>query len=159
MSTQMKLVIPLLDENLVKEDVDEKNGFCGAYIYDKNRPYLDNHIFLMYDITNPTKEDYKRECRFRKHTNIYNIKVAYIKGRVYKIYAYPIINDDIKRIIDMRIKPKYMKNAVRIMYFWKLADDNLNKFLLNMSPMRIKPDWHSIPEYDYQPELYEEMML
>lgn len=148
----MRLIVPLLDDKLVKEDFDEKNGFSGVFMYDKNRPYLDNHLFLLYDISKPSKENYEREVRFRKHTNIYNSKVVYIKGKAYKIYAYTRVNPDIKKILKDRVKPEFIKSSIKIMKFWRLADDEINKFLLGNWVKRLTPDWKTVPEYDYLPE-------
>jgi hypothetical protein len=33
----MKLIIPLLDPNLTKEDLSEEAGFVDAYLYDINQ--------------------------------------------------------------------------------------------------------------------------
>lgn len=152
MSLQMKLIVPLLDDNLVREDFDEKNGFRGVFMHDKNRPYLDNHLFLLYDISNPSKENYNREVRFTKHTNIYNTKVVYIDGKAYKIYAYPRINSDIKKILKDRVRPEFIKSSIKIMKFWRLGDDAVNTFLLGNGVKRLTPDWKSVPEYDYIPD-------
>ena len=43
-----KLIIPLLDDNIVLEDVSEESGFVNAYTDDINKPFYDNHIFLLY---------------------------------------------------------------------------------------------------------------
>ena len=48
MSTQIKLIIPLLDPNLTKEDLSEEAGFVDGYLYDINRPSLCDNVFLMY---------------------------------------------------------------------------------------------------------------
>lgn len=148
----MKLIIPLLDEALVKEDFTKEAGFVNAYMFDKNRPYLDNHIFLVYKLPIQGKEAFNREVNFStKCTNIQGFTVQEIKGEPYKIYAFPILNSDIKRILEKREKPKYTKSSIRILAFWRGYDDDVNAIMLTNKPERISLDWNSIPEYDYKP--------
>jgi len=152
MSNMMKLIIPLLDEGLVKEDFTKEAGFVNAYMFDKNRPYLDNHIFLVYKLPIQGKEAFNREVNFStKCTNIQGFTVQEIKGEPYKIYAFPILNSDIKRILEKREKPKYTKSSIRILAFWRGYDDDVNAIMLTNKPERIGLDWNSVPEYDYKP--------
>ncbi len=152
MSNMMKLIIPLLDEALVKEDFTKEAGFVNAYMFDKNRPYLDNHIFLVYKLPIQGKEAFNREVNFStKCTNIQGFTVQEINGEPYKIYAFPILNSDIKRILEKREKPKYTKSSIRILAFWRGYDDDVNAIMLTNKPERIGLDWNSVPEYDYKP--------
>ena len=43
-----KLIIPLLDDNIVLEDVSEESGFINAFTDDINKPFYDNHIFFIF---------------------------------------------------------------------------------------------------------------
>ena len=152
MSNMMKLIIPLLDEALVKEDFTKEAGFVNAYMFDKNRPYLDNHIFLVYKLPIQGKEAFNREVNFStKCTNIQGFTVQEINGKPYKIYAFPILNSDIKRILEKREKPKYTKSSIRILAVWRGYDDDVNAIMLTNKPERIGLDWNSVPEYDYRP--------
>ena len=152
MSKIMKTIVPLLDENLTRKDLSKKAGFCGAFVKDKNRPGLDNHIFLMYDISNPTEENHKREARFRKQTNIYSEKVVFIKGIPYKIYAYPRLNSDINYTLKHKLGPKYIKNTLRVMKFWNFTDEELDRFLLSDRLSKLEYKCKTIPEADYMHE-------
>lgn len=152
MSNAMKLIIPLLDENLVKEDFTEKAGFVNAYMFDKNRPYLDNHVFLVYKLPIKGKEAFNREVNFStKCTNIQGFTVQEINGKPYKIYAFPIINSDIKQILEKGRKPKYTKSSIRILSFWGCSDKEVNEMLLTNTIKGVGLDWNSVPEYDYKP--------
>lgn len=150
MSTQMKLIIPLLDKNITKEDLTNTAGFVDAYVYDKNRPAIDNCIFLMYDMSKTTAETGRREHNFAKCTNIHSIKVEYIGGKPFKIFAFKIIGKDVKDLLN-GYKPKQYNNVVRILSFWRGYDDDVNKTMLINKPERISRDWKTIPEYDYRP--------
>lgn len=149
MSLMNKLIVPLLDEVLVKEDFDPISGFVDAYSYDKNRPNLDNHTFLMYDLTVNTKEFGNREARFAKLTNLYSTKVEYINGKPYKIFAFTNINTDIKNILKGE-KPKNTNSVVHILSFWRGYDTEVNNAMLTNKPERFTHTLESVPEYDFR---------
>lgn len=152
LSLMHKAIIPLLDKELTKDDLREDIGFVGSYTYDKNRPWLDEHFFLMYDINKNPEENAKREQRFEKHTNIANVCVEQIGGKMYKIYAYWTgINPDIKRLKLVREKPSLLSNASRIAIFWQGEDRYLSSFLFAGDPMGLEVDWPSVPEFDHRP--------
>ena len=146
----MKLMIPLLDDSIKKEDLTKEAGFVDAFVFDKNRPYIEDCIFLMYDISKPTKEAGAREHHFYNCTNIYNDIVRYIDGVPYKIFAFKIIGKDMKDLYN-GYKPKEYSNVVRILSFWRGYDDDVNKTMLINKPERLSRDWKTIPEYDYLP--------
>ena len=150
MSIQMKLMIPLLDSNIKKEDLTPEAGFVDVYVFDKNRPAIEDCIFLMYDISKKTKQAGDREHRFAKCTNLRNTKVEYINGKPYKIFAFSIIGNDMKSLYN-GYKPKQYNNVVRILSFWRGYDDDVNKTMLINKPERLSRDWKTIPEYDYRP--------
>ena len=68
-----KLIVPLLDDNIVLEDVSEESGFVNAYTDDINKPFYDNHIFLLYKSVD-TIESLRRFQKFNKLTTIHNIR-------------------------------------------------------------------------------------
>ena len=146
----MKLLIPLLDNNIKKEDLTKEAGFVDVYVYDKNRPSIDNCIFLMYDLSVTGDRVGDREHRFANCANLYNSKVEYIGGKAYKIFAFNKIGCDIKRLYS-GYKPKEYKNVVRILSFWRGYDEDVNKTMLTNKAERFNCDWKTIPEYDYRP--------
>ena len=150
MSIQMKLIIPLLDKSITKEDLTKEAGFVDAYVFDKNRPGIEDCIFLMYDLSKKTDAAGKREHNFAKCTNLQSTKVEYIGGKPFKIFAFKIIGKDIKDLFN-GYKPKQYNNVVRILSFWRGYDDDVNKTMLINKPERISRDWKTIPEYDYRP--------
>lgn len=150
MSLHMKLMIPLLDKSITKEDLSTEAGFVDAFVFDKNRPGIEDCIFLMYDLSKTTKESGAREHHFYNCTNLYNAKVSYINGTPYKIFAFKMIGKDVKNLYQ-GFKPKEYNNVVRILSFWRGYDDDVNKTMLINKPGRISLDWKTIPEYDYLP--------
>lgn len=146
----MKLIVPLLDNNIKQEDLTPEAGFVDAYVFDKNRPYIEDCIFLVYDLSIVNKHTGAREHRFYYCKNIYNTKVAQINGKAYKIVAFKMIGKDVKDLYN-GFKPKDYNNVMRILGFWRGYDDDVNKTMLINKPGRISLDWKTIPEYDYQP--------
>ena len=149
MSLILKQAIPLLDDNLCMEDFLEDNGFVNAYTYDKNRPYLNNHVFLMFD---PAIPNFERDVRFRSLNNMYDKKVEYIKGKPYIIYSFTLVNSELKPLIHKGIKPYSVKNLTKINAFWRGWDKELNEYMFHKSK-KLCNNWESVPEYDYRPPM------
>ena len=40
-------IVPLMDDNLTWQDLTVESGFINAYTSDKNRPYLEDKVFLV----------------------------------------------------------------------------------------------------------------
>ncbi len=157
MSTQMKLLIPLLDDTIKKEYLTEEAGFVDAYVHDKNRPYIENCIFLMYEIGKHT--DLACECEYymRFCKNMHSCKIQYIKGKPYRIYAFPLLGKDSKKIYK-GFKPRDDKNISRILGFWLGTDVDVNNVMMRNDMYGVKVDWKVVPEYDYQPSFLEAQM-
>lgn len=149
MSLFEKLILPLLDEKLTKEDISKDYGFVGIYTNDINRPVLDNHTFLMYDLSVNSKYAYERDIRFRQFTNIYNTKIEMIGGKAYCIYAFTNVNPDIKRLFNGE-KPRHINSVVRILSYWRGYDAEVNCAMLTKQPVRIKRTFNQVPEFDYR---------
>ena len=151
MSTHMKFMVPLLDKEITRWDLKPETGFVGAFVHDKNRPGIDDCIFLVYDLSNPNRYSCEHESRFAKCTNIRSTRIEYIKGKPYKIFAFPLIGKDARDLRDKGYKPRSYENVVRIMRFWCGYDDDVNFALLSNKPNVIKLDWQTVPEYDFRP--------
>ena len=92
LSRMFKLIIPFLDESLTKEDISPEAGFVGAYNKDKNRPYIENCIFLMYDNSVLTKQAHLTKLKLDKLKTLYNKKTMLIDNKSYDLYAIKIID-------------------------------------------------------------------
>lgn len=153
MSTLMKLIIPLLDDNITKEDVSDEAKFVDGFLLDRNRPTLDNHVFLMYkcDISTTTALD--RNDKFKDLQSLYSSKVFYFNQIPYKIYTFPRVNPAIRRILSGEA-PRLYKDASRILKFWKGEDEDVNRILLyGLEELIKRVDKESmnatLPEKDY----------
>lgn len=147
MSNILKVMLPLIDENISLNDISEKEGFKDAYIEDINRPYLDNHIFLMYDW-----DDNKSTRVFYKFKNIksfYGYKIIYINKKSYIVYTFTS-NGIINRLKNGTAILRDI-NKVRILQFWNFKDAWVS---LNVARGTVTgdPPKDSVPEEDYMYE-------
>lgn len=123
-------MIPLLSENFTKTIIDEKAGFIDAFTDDINKPGLDNHIFLMYDICKPTnKETFKRIKEFKTE----GIRgYSYTKDKkLYYVYAVPIKNQSAYDYKDTTYPFFTTEDKIQIGKFWGKSDETLNKHFRN----------------------------
>lgn len=99
MQLQFKIIIPLLDPNISKEDLSPEAGLIDVYSSDINRPWLTRHIFLLYE-DKPTKESKHREVHFIKASHIWTTKIVNIDGKVYTLYTACISNDELFKFYE-----------------------------------------------------------
>lgn len=153
MSLHFKLIIPLLDNVITKADLSEKAGFVGAYSEDINRPYLDNHIFLLYAYNVLTNEAIETWKKLKEARNLYNVYKFKIKNIPFIMFAFTIINKSIKYIIYDSIALNE-NEKMRIISFWNLQDADINRYMLNPKCVMYNKFVNNvIPEQDYEPEL------
>lgn len=125
-----RYILPFLfnDSEIFKDEYK----FINAYIEDINRPYLDNHVMVVfeYDTKNYQKID---NCILNNpyYCNKYNI---YINNVYYIEYVF-IIPPIYKKIINI-IKDGYFNNIdeslkLKIIDFWKNTDLSYLKDLLH----------------------------
>lgn len=153
MDKRMKVMIPLIDESITLDDISEEAGFIDAFDADINKPYLDNHIFLMYDPNKNTKKAQIRYAKFSKIGTLYNRRIIHCDGKPYLIYAFVRINNELKR--DKKLLTGTIvdsKNKLRLMRFWKGNDDDVNNKLTRNALWQ--PSLRrSVPEEDWAPSL------
>ena len=117
----MKLIVPLLDDNITTDAISKEAGFVDAYTWNKNEPYIDNCIFLMYDATIINNKTRIRDCILYNSPNLYKKKYVTVKGHYYSIYAMSITNPEIREFLQGL---RHKKNATgeKIMSFWAGKD-------------------------------------
>ena len=144
-----KLIIPLLDDNITLEDVSEESGFVNAFTEDINKPYYDNHIFLLYKSVD-TIESLRRFQKFNILETIHNIRYITINKEHYIVYTFVKINKDINNILKCGqcFNPK---NSLEINNFWKNIDNDLFQRLFIPQYEYSKDIKDVLPEEDYYP--------
>lgn len=153
MSNIMKIIIPLLSDELELKDIQPCSGFMDAFYEDINRPALNDHIFLMYD--SKSMGEFLATCLYKLHhlKNLYSFKVYYIKGKPYYVYAFTI-DKTIRNLKDGNILLS-VKQKQRVLDFWKSQDPWItNNILLGVT--YDDPGLAVLPEEDYSPELGED---
>lgn len=149
MSTQMKLIIPLLDPNITKDDLSQEAGFVDAYLYDINRPSLVDNVFLMYKADTSDKKAVSREERFNDSPFMRSKTFIHVNDVCYIVYAFNILNKDI-RSLKKGLPISTLKNYSRILSFWKGSEDDVNKAIIWTSePYSVQIE--QVPEADYYP--------
>lgn len=144
MKNIIKAIIPLIDESITLDDIKDDTGFVGCYLEDKNRPYLDGHIFLLYNWGNvkSTKVFYK----FRKAKSFYGYRIMYINGECYIVYTFTS-NINIKRLSGGNIiLGDCLK--LRILRFWQFTDKWVT-FNIMRGTIMCDPPSDILPEEDY----------
>lgn len=112
-------IVPLLDDNLTWADLTVEAGFINAYTTDKNRPYLEDKVFLVYDSSVNTIESMTRYIKFNKLDTLYNKRYITIKGKHYTVYCFsnPKYLKDINRIQSVG-KTSTLEARLEINRFW-----------------------------------------
>ena len=144
MSNITKTIIPLIDDNLTLDDFSEKTGFEAVYYEDINRPYLDNHIFLMYDWED--KRCSKIFYKFKNLKSFYGYRVVYIKDKCHIIYIFTsnsLINRIKRGVANLRDV-----NKIRILQFWGFKDAWITINVMR-GTIACDPPSDIVPEEDY----------
>lgn len=151
MSITDKLIIPLLDNTLTFKDVSPEAGFIALYTEDINRPYLDNHVFLLYDLDNTSADAYNANKKLQSSKYLYNSYNVRIAGHAFKMYVFAIISKAIKNIKRNAFTFSDAEK-MRIFAFWNFTDKDMNAFLLDplhlLGVMFVRT---VVPEEDYIP--------
>ena len=152
-SDTSKLIVPLVDNLITEDDLSDKAGFVDAFTYDKNRPYLDKHTFLMYKDTG-TIESLNTKKKLSELSTFYNKRFIKIKGEHYTVFTFVNLNKDIEQLKKGCLF-KDTKSQVRILNFWSTKSDDLANQVL-LSNFRFGyPINNILPEQDYEPQQWE----
>lgn len=155
MSTQMKLIIPLLDEEICKEDISTDCGFVDGYITDINKPGNDDCIFLMYDCENKSINAYNRTNKFCKLKSLKSSRIIRVNNHPYILYTFTITNPDVRRF-KKGLSWKSYKSFNKISSFWDPNEkDVFDALMWEWKPYE-KSD-KSVPEEDYSENICETM--
>lgn len=144
-----KFIIPLLDSRITLDDISEDVGFCGMATYDPNRPYLDNHIFLIYsmEMTNKAIAVRKKLASLDIHNKI----DCRIQGNPYRVFCFPIIGKSILNLMSNVISLSE-NELLQVYKFWNFNDSEINKYMVNNMYI---PEFFKelkVPEFDYSPK-------
>lgn len=149
MSLSTKYLIGLTCTELDKEDLEPDAGFIDAYTYDINAPYLDHHLFLVYEWNANTAKKFKTSKKLKNLKSLYGYKTYTIKGKRYKIYTIAYINSFAIKSLKSGNVNIYNDDKLNVINFWKGSDTDINNFTINKHKKLISFDEKVIPEIDY----------
>lgn len=147
MSELKKVITPLIDTGISIEDISESEGFVDIFFEDINRPYLDNHVFLLYDWGK--KKSTKVFYKYKNLSSFYGYKVMYIEGKPYILYAFTsngLINRLKRGIAILRDV-----NKQRILQFWQFKDAWITLNVMR-GTITCDPPEDYVPEEDFMPD-------
>lgn len=132
--------------------LNKRTGFVGAYLADKNKPYLEHCIFLMYEfMPNTTAEQYRTFLKLYKLDNLYDYYTYKIKGKHYRIFVLnymQCLNNlkyDLKYIKSGQLEYISLINKHKISVFY-----NDNSLFVNLYKENLlQHDIDTLPEKDY----------
>lgn len=136
-----KYVIPLLDDNLSREDICIDTGFVNAYSIDTNRPWHANCIFLLYKVVN-TIESVKTFSKLRKLDTLKTWYPLKIDGNHYSMFVFQRCNSKyIKQFVEVGTTFRSTEALGKFCKFWKdFSIDDIRPFtstrLQDCKPMR-----------------------
>ena len=112
-----RYILPFLFNN--KEIFCDEYGFINAYSSDINRPYLDNHVFILFEY-DPSKYDHINKY-VRKNKYFYDSKHIFINGVFYIEYIMVIIDNKslINNIKEGEFSSISTEDRFKIINFWK----------------------------------------
>lgn len=152
-------LVPLLDSNITWKDLTTESGFVNAYTEDKNRPYLEDKVFLVYDSEISTKESLDRSRKFAKLETIYNRRYITVNKHHYTVYCF-CVRKYLKDVNSLKEIGKVYRAAAaqEITCFWKNVPVPELAARLYYPTYRIGESIRAIlPEEDYYP--YEESLV
>ena len=147
MSTQVKLIIPLINEDFSKEDFTDECGFVNAYINNINNPDQLNHLFLLYKAEDRTYKGAVVMSKIQKMKSLYSWKTIKINGHFYTLYTIYLIGGKMKNLL--KGIPSFDRSDIeKTLKFWNLEESDINRILLGENPL-LGIDKDSVPEEDY----------
>ena len=147
MSTKIKLIIPLIDENFSKDDFTEESGFVDAYINNINKPDLLTHLFLLYKAENRTYKGAVLMNKIQSMKSLYSWETIKINGHFYTLYTISLIGSKLKNLL--KGIPSFRREDIeKTLKFWNLEQTDVNRILFGETPL-LNKDENSVPEEDY----------
>lgn len=150
MSLKLKTIIPFIDKNITEKDVSPCSGFIEAYRFDENRPNIRDCIFLVYDASMHSIEQFERLHKFKNFKSLRSTILYTIKGKKYTIYAFTITDKSLLLNLDNAVT--FVHNPARVLQFWGVSDEHFVNNVVCPDKI-IYPDNTYIPEKDFIPDL------
>lgn len=146
-------MVPLCDDNITRSDLLDGSGFVDAYTIDKNRPYYEDKVFLLYDNTITTEQSLHTFCKLSKLDTLHHRRFVNIHGKPHTIFCFnnPLYKKDFDSL-KLRGKVESTKAKLEIYNFWRNVPLSDLVFKLFYDDYGIgKPIFNEVPEEDCPP--------
>lgn len=94
-SLTTNLILPLIVPRHLCSLLSSKYGFVNGYLHDINKPYLDNHIIILFKSISNIFDFDKRHNALRMISNFYTWYRYTLNGEYYDVYVYTRQTGDI----------------------------------------------------------------
>lgn len=148
-------ILPLILKN--KDVLFNKYGFINAFLEDVNRPWLDNHIFILYK-TSSISDSIEDEMRANEY--YYDTKSLKINNEFYQEYIF-IVPSQYKELIrdfkELSYTNLTTEDKIKILQFWDCFDfphikkliDNESEYVGVIEDLKeIIPEEDALDEYN-----------
>lgn len=150
MSIYNKLILPLIDNNMSIEDISPDTGFAGIYTMDINKPFLTNHVFLLYKKV-ATKEARATREKLSSLPTLYSKRTISLDGILYNLFCF-ICNKSISLIKNNGHLLLNKAEKTQIGKFWQFLDSDVTDYLLGYGYVGKEFKDTVIPEEDFSPK-------
>lgn len=149
MSLKLKIILSLINKDLKLEDVSKEIGFVDIYTADINRPYLTNHVFLLYK-RNMNPKFLSIRKKLEKFDNFHSKRNMKIKDELYVLYCFTI-NKNIDLVRKNALLGLLKDSKEQICKFWNFTDVDITDFILGYSFIADEFKDSFVPEEDFSP--------
>ena len=126
------------------------HALIDAFSFDINKPYLDNHVHLVFDNSMYIEKDVPTiaNSRFLDHISHYRMSGVFVKSYAMKISDE--YQSSKKIILENKVSKLPYATKIKIFKFWDLtATSNLFKILFEEEPVIEDISKEILPEEDY----------
>lgn len=144
-----KCLIPLINNKLSSNDTSKSIGFAGIYFGDKNKPYIENCMFLLYKLDNSI-EQYDLVNKFKTFNNLYTTYILKVNNIYYRVFVFTINyanKNDINSIKNGYLNNISLLNKYRISNYYSSDSDLFCKLFINN---KTNDALYDLPEEDYK---------
>lgn len=143
------LLVPLIDDNITINDVNEESGFVNAYTEDINKPFHNDNVFLLYKVIN-TKQCLDTFSKLIKLDTLKTWRPVKINKEHYRVFVFHKVNNkNINNIINIGFC-RNINDGLSIYNFWKTDFSyQFKEKLFNPSINSYETINCSVPKEDY----------
>lgn len=147
-----KILLPLVIENISKEDICPESGFIDTYTVDVDRPSWQNEFFIVYDDSIRSEKSINRARKFEKSRNLKRVYITHINNKPCIVYSF-WIDRTLKKLYD-GVFALNAQQKFKVAQYWGASDEIFNIVLDCTLQSTVK---HKMPLADYQKSIGEQL--